>query len=524
MLIVPLSPDLRVGYRPVITITIVVLCIVLHIFHVESQKRIEEAAISYCEKLPDPWLPTTSEYLIDAGLEECGETLSLLYRLDGRYFISDYLRDAYVDPDENEFAEELERLLEHYDGFSATAPRSMKAEMIYHPDSPNPIRMLTSGFLHADWSHVIFNMIFFLAFATALEVLIGNALLYIGIMATISIVSGVAYSLYTFLFDYPYPSLGFSDVVMGMIGLSAYLMPRARIRTFIWLGFWAWILYVPAWIFATWYIGRDIFDLLMDGNEGGTNIVAHVSGALTGYYLGRKWLSDRKWLIEVELQDEIEHMKASRGNWLGVPSLRLNQRTFKEAKSADDLRVHEREFDDVLCQAHKLNETHEYSEALNVLLAGIKRYGESEEVLKDVFATSLRWTRSLFTLRFARHYITYLLAHGKRKEALNVCETCFTFAPEFILARALDVMPLAHLAFQQQRYQLAYSLVHDSEDRYGDSLNTTDAKLLEARMLVSHLDRPDDAHSVLESLKRDVDSPRKCEIFALDSAIAPLLG
>ena len=239
MLIVPLSPDLRVGYRPVITITIVVLCIVLHILHVESQKRIEEAAINYCEKFPDQWLSTTSEYMIEAGLEECGETLSILYRRDGRYFIEDYLRDADVGPGQSEFEKELERLLEYYDEFSATAPSSMKAEMIYHPDSPNPIRMLTSGFLHADWSHVIFNMIFFLAFATALEVLIGNALLYIGIMATISIASGVAYSLYTFLFDYPYPSLGFSDVVMGMIGLSAYLMPRARIRTFIWLGFWA---------------------------------------------------------------------------------------------------------------------------------------------------------------------------------------------------------------------------------------------------------------------------------------------
>jgi membrane associated rhomboid family serine protease len=186
--------------------------------------------------------------MIDVGLEECRETLSILHRMDGRYFIEDYLRDAHIDPEQNEFVKELELLLDYYDEFSATAPSSMKAGMIYHPDSPNPIRMLTSGFLHADWSHVIFNMIFFLAFGAALEVLIGNALLYIGIMVTISLASGSAYSLYTYLFDYPYPSLGFSDVVMGMIGLSAYLMPRARIRTFIWLGFWAWILYVPAWM------------------------------------------------------------------------------------------------------------------------------------------------------------------------------------------------------------------------------------------------------------------------------------
>ncbi len=87
-------------------------------------------------------------------------------------------------------------------------------------------------------------------------------------------------------------------------------MPRARIRTFVWLGFWAWIAFVPAWIFAIWYIGWDLVTLLSDGNAGGTNLLAHVVGGVTGYYLGRWWLSDRKWLIEVELQDEIEHMRA----------------------------------------------------------------------------------------------------------------------------------------------------------------------------------------------------------------------
>jgi hypothetical protein len=66
--------------------------------------------------------------------------------------------------------------------------------------------------------------------------------------------------------------------------------------------------------------------------------------------------------------------------------------------------------------------------------------------------------------------------------------------------------------------------VHNSEDRYGNAIDTTDAKLLEARILVNHLNRPDDAHSVLESLKREVDSHRRSEILALDSAIAPYLS
>lgn len=524
MLIVPLSPDLRLGHKPVVTVCVTVLCFVLHVFHMESKKGIEAAAAAYCAELSDPWLGTTSAELLESGMDDCEATLTILYGRGDREFITELLEEARPAFEQQEFAEELELALEHYDAFSATAPWSMRAAMIYYPEVPNPVRMLTSSFLHADWGHVLFNMIFFLAFGTALEVIVGSALLFIGIMTTISIVSGVSYSLYTFLFGDPLPSLGFSDVVMGMIGLSAYLMPRTRIRTFVWIGFWAWILYIPAWIFAIWYIGKDIYHLFTEGLAGGTNLVAHVAGALTGYYLGRLWLAERKWLVETELEDEIEHMKASRLDWFGISSLRVDGGTGKRLKAAEELRAHEAEFDEALREAHKLNETHRYDEALTVLLNGITRYGESEEVYKDVFDTVWKWKRALFTLNFARHCVSYLIDHGKHKDALDVCERCFTFAPEFILARPLDVMPLARMALEQQRYQLVHSLVFNAVDRYGDTINVIDARLLEAQMLAHYLERPEAAHAILETLEQGDDPHRRDEVLALNAAIAPLLG
>ena len=52
-------------------------------------------------------------------------------------------------------------------------------------------------------------------------------------MLLISFVVGISYSVSTLISSTaPLPSLGFSGVVMGMIGLSAYLMPGARIRVF----------------------------------------------------------------------------------------------------------------------------------------------------------------------------------------------------------------------------------------------------------------------------------------------------
>ena len=527
MLILPLAPDLRVGYKPIVTFIVFFLCIGIHFLHERSQTLIYEATENYCGRLSDPWIESTTEKLLEAGLDDCVGTLRLIHELDGREFFEDLLkesrRDDSLEESESNFTSEVQQLLVHYDRFAAAAPFSLNAAMIYYPDSPNPIRMLSSGFLHADWSHVIFNMIFFLAFATALEVLIGNALLYIGIMATISVVTGISYSVYTALFDYPYPTLGFSAVVMGMIGLSAYLMPRARIRSFVWLGFWAWIAFIPAWIFAIWYIGWDLFELLSNGNAGETNLLAHVVGGVTGYYLGRWWLSDRKWLIEVELQDEIEHMRASRGDWFGIGGFRVDSRAFKRIKAAERLSEHVRAFDDVLREVYKLNETHQHGDAILVLLDGIARHGESEDELRSVFETLLTWTPSRFTLCFARHYVNYLFDHDKAKEALNVCDKCFAFAPDFVLARPLDVMPLAKAAYKQERYALVHALLHDSDERYGNAVDTTDAQILEARMLAHHLDRPDAANEILQRLLKTDDGPRRPEIAAMAAAIAPLL-
>ena len=47
-----------------------------------------------------------------------------------------------------------------------------------------------------------------------------------------------------------------------MIGMSAYLMPNVRIRTFVWILHFARNIHVPAVILAIWYIGWDTYYLL----------------------------------------------------------------------------------------------------------------------------------------------------------------------------------------------------------------------------------------------------------------------
>ena len=406
MLILPLAPDLRVGYKPIVSFIVFFLCIGIHFLHERSQTRTYEAAENYCSHLSDPWIDSTTDKLIEAGLDDCVETLRLIHELDRREFVEDLLREARWDEasqeSESDYTSELQQQLEYYDDFAASAPSSLKAAMVY-------------------------------------------------------------------------------------------------------------------------YIGWDLVTLLSDGNAGGTNLLAHVVGGVTGYYLGRWWLSDRKWLIEVELQDEIEHMRASRGDWLGITGFRIDSRAFKRIKSAEQLSDHVRAFDDVLREVYKLNETHQHGDAILLLLDGIARHGESEDELGNTFETVLTWTPSRFTLCFARYYINYLLDHHKAKEALNVCDKCFGLASEFVLARPLDVMPLAKNADKQERHALVHALVHNCEHRYADTIDPTDAGLLEARMLAYHLDRPGEANDILQRLLKTDDGPRRSEISAIATSIVPLL-
>lgn len=431
MLIIPLFPDLRVGGKPVVTVSVIALCIVMHLMS-------DEALVERC---------------------------------------------------------------------------------MYYPDSPNLFQMVSSGLIHADWEHLLGNMIFYLAFGAALEVLIGNALLYLAIMVSITVVSALSYSLYTAIFGSAYPTLGFSDVVFGMIGLSAYMMPWARIRTLFWAFVWVKTFFIPAWVLAAWFIGWNLYDLFIFGNESGINIVSHVAGAFTGYFLGRWWLSGRKLAIQDDLDDEIDYMRSARSSNFGGPGSYVNRQGLKEMREAEADAGRNRAFDDMLGKVERLNGTGQYADALSMLVEGIREYGENKDVLSYVFETVLAWRKSYFTLCYARYYITYLLACSAHKEALNICETCFAFAPEFVLENPLDVIPLAKLAERQRRFALAYSLVRDPGERYKDGLDVTTAALMEARLLAHHLEQPRAAKEILRRLLEMGDQPRRSDVLEIAATI-----
>jgi membrane associated rhomboid family serine protease len=137
--------------------------------------------------------------------------------------------------------------------------------------------LFTAMFLHANLMHVLGNMLFLWIFGDNVEDRLGRvgyALFYI--------VSGLAaWSLHIVTTEDPeVPALGASGAISGAIGAFLVLYPRARIKMFIWIWFWADVIFVPAilWI-GLWFLEQVYFSSM---GMSGVAYTAHLGGFAAG--------------------------------------------------------------------------------------------------------------------------------------------------------------------------------------------------------------------------------------------------
>lgn len=191
----------------------------------------------------------------------------------------------------------LDKLTEQFRLYRIRVPTYPDVKFAYYTDSWNPIAMVTSSFTHGNWSHIIFNLIFFFAFAATIEVLIGG-IPFIAVIIAISIFSGMFASMAAGLIGQHYATLGLSGVVMGMIGLYAYLLPTGCIRCYYWIIVIFGSVAVPAWALALWYIGWDVYNLFANADNGMVDVMAHVTGGAAGYLFGVTFLRAKRREIQ----------------------------------------------------------------------------------------------------------------------------------------------------------------------------------------------------------------------------------
>lgn len=134
-------------------------------------------------------------------------------------------------------------------------------------------RMITSGFLHGDLMHLIFNMFALYSFAPVVIAYFGDftfVLVYF-----ISLLSG---SFLTYFFNknnYSYSAIGASGAVTGIVYAAILLEPGMSLYLFFIP------IPIPAYIFGIGYLLYSIYG--MKAQNDGIGHAAHFGGAIGGY-------------------------------------------------------------------------------------------------------------------------------------------------------------------------------------------------------------------------------------------------
>jgi membrane associated rhomboid family serine protease len=136
-------------------------------------------------------------------------------------------------------------------------------------------RLITSGFLHVSWTHLIFNMFGLYVFSGAVELTLGSANFLLIYFA--SLVGGELLSLLIHRHDGDYSSVGASGAVCGVMFASVAIYPDMGVGLFLLP------ITIPGWIFALIYVLFSIYGIRSQKNNIGHD--AHLGGALAGMLL-----------------------------------------------------------------------------------------------------------------------------------------------------------------------------------------------------------------------------------------------
>ena len=135
-------------------------------------------------------------------------------------------------------------------------------------------RLVTHGFIHADWQHLLFNMITLFFFGRVIEQVVGQLIGPLGFVLFYlsAIVVAILPTYLRHRHDARYRSLGASGAVSAVLFAFVLVQPWSLIFVFF--------LPVPAILYAIFYVGYSFW---MD-RQGTDNVnhSAHLAGAIYG--------------------------------------------------------------------------------------------------------------------------------------------------------------------------------------------------------------------------------------------------
>jgi len=291
MFFIPYRVDFDLPRLPMVTVFICALCCIIFIFQLFSSLRVNKSAIQFCAQSDKGSFAFVLDKIASGenSLDTCVDLIMAIHTSNRPDRVILHIAESAEGVELLEKSQSVDFLVQAlgdlYKIYQVEAPISLTAQLMYDPRSFNPIKMISSIFTHSGWLHLFGNLLFFFAFAAAVELYIGR-LKFSFLILTLAILTNLSYSIVMFSQTYALPTLGLSGVVMGVIGVFIALMPKAKIRCIFWFIVIVRRMALPAWALGLWNIAWDIIQLNYSFHQSSVNFVAHISGALFGLALG----------------------------------------------------------------------------------------------------------------------------------------------------------------------------------------------------------------------------------------------
>ncbi|MCW8901117.1 MAG: rhomboid family intramembrane serine protease [Gammaproteobacteria bacterium] len=495
-MMIPLKAELRISTKPVVTYAIVLICILIYALQANNHKEIAKSATSYCSGVNQFNSNYNELDFLSHNPATCVSWITSFYGLADKQHIPYFFKKEFDQFsrysnkfNQDTYYESLKLFQNHMNAFSNYAPINLDGVLVYDPSTLNLVTMVTSVLSHGSFMHIFFNLVFFLAFAPALEALVGSSWRFIGVIGLMILGTNLVYALAMGSADYPTPTLGLSGIVSGMMGFAASFMPFARIRTFYYVV----VLPTPVWLLSTYYIGWDIYDLYTRTDHGGVNITVHVAGGVIGVLM-MYFFRNRHKEISDELHDEIEYMKTKR------TTLVDDERTKTEIALQKSQYINEKKEAEFLEQLHRYARVSNHSKIINIVLSEYDPLHTTIERYEFIFDQLQQWTPGRAYECVGRLIIDLRLNHQQSGAALRIAKTLFEIKGNILLADPSHVLPFAQAAKEVNEYNLAYEIIKSNDERYWGQCSCQECILLEMELLHLYLDRTPDALALLKSV------------------------
>jgi membrane associated rhomboid family serine protease len=158
--------------------------------------------------------------------------------------------------------------------------------IIQCPSEPY-ISLLSSTFLHGGAMHLGGNMLFLWIFGDNIEAKFGK-IKYLGIYLLWGILAGLLHILGDA--TSPIPAVGASGAISGVLGAYLVIFPKAKIQTFLMLGFFWRMMHIQArWFLPFWLVFQNLLPFFIGGfgvAGGGVAYLAHIGGFAVGLATG----------------------------------------------------------------------------------------------------------------------------------------------------------------------------------------------------------------------------------------------